>query len=445
MKNSKIYHLYRRAGFGISPKDYKELTDKNLDQCIEALFQYDNKNYLDYFPKKGAQELMNGNIGDRNTIIKELIYEMAFNKKDALINRMVLFWHGHFACKIPYNHRIIQYINVLRKHGLGSFKNLLVEVSKTSAMMHFLNNQHNLLRNPNENYARELLELFTIGRGNYSEADIKAATTSLARWKVNSSDECYEAGFYVNKATLSFMGKTGVFTPEEIIDIILEKKETAAFIASKLYSYFVNEKIDEAHLQELTQVLYRSEYDLEKTMKFLLEADWFYNRKNTNSKIKSPIDLMVNVIQLSGMDLSNFFLNFTLNKLGQIPFAPPNVEGWKKGKSSLTGLTYLHRLNAFYSLSRNIEKDKVTPHKFVPKKFMMKGINKRKIYLDLKDLNAAFGKFKSKENWKDFIELYLPKEENKTQVAQEAQTIASSSSNLEGLRFLLSKIAFQFS
>ena len=194
----QFIHLYNRAGFGLSPKELTQKSNKSIQQEVEKLIQKAKRNPtlldndLALFDKKQSMQSMMSNkenaqihrkIARRKaeTINVNWVNSMV-TSDNPLLERMSLFWHGHFACRMKKPSLVINYMNAIRQNALGNFKDLLLAVSKTPAMIKYLNNQQNRKQKPNENFAREVMELFTIGRGNYTENDIKEAARAFTGW-----------------------------------------------------------------------------------------------------------------------------------------------------------------------------------------------------------------------------------------------------------------------
>src|SRR5262249_34193319 len=186
-------------------------------------------------------------------------------------------------------------LDVIRRNALGNFGDLLKEVSKSAAMLFFLNNQQNRKDHPNENFAREVMELFTMGRGNYTEQDIKEAARAFTGWGANAGGEFVFRKFQHDTGEKTVLGKSGNFDGDNIIDILIENKQTARFITRKIYRYFVNDEVNEAIVDKLANKFYQSNYDISELMKEIFSSDWFYDPKNIGSRIKSPVELIVGI------------------------------------------------------------------------------------------------------------------------------------------------------
>lgn len=366
MKNEsqKILHLYNRAGFGISPENWQKQKEKKINEAINEIFQdidnYENLKVLDAFEpvdrdamkslpederKMKRQEMRKKAREEIKTLNTHWLSHFS-SEKAVLREKMTLFWHGHFACESKFSWLVQTQNNTIRKYALGNFRDLVLAISKDPAMLLYLNNQQNKKASPNENYARELMELFTIGIGNYTENDIKEAARAFTGWGVNRQTAEYvfrqKQHDFDEKA---FMGKTGDFNGEDIIDIILEKEETAQFITSKIYRYFVNPVPNENRITSLAQSFYNSDYDILALMREIFESDWFYEEENRGVCIKSPVELIASFQLNFGIEFLNPDTPLFIQKiLDQILFFPPNVAGWKGGKSWIDSSSLMFRL-----------------------------------------------------------------------------------------------------
>ena len=267
------------------------------------------------------------------------------NTDAQLREKMAFFWHGHFACRNLNVFYQQQLLDVIRQNALGNFGNLLHEVSKTGAMLNFLNNNQNKKDHPNENFAREVMELFTMGRGNYSEHDVKEAARAFTGWGANARGEFVFRTFQHDDASKTVLGRTGNFDGDEVLDILLDQKQTAKFISQKIYRFFVNDNVDHQKVEWLGDRFYKSGYDIGKLMEDIFTSDWFYDEKNVGSRIKSPIELLVGIQRMLPMKLENEEALLLLERvLGQILFYPPNVAGWPGGRTWIDSSTLMMRM-----------------------------------------------------------------------------------------------------
>lgn len=302
--------------------------------------------------KQSVEDLKNLNL----TWLNEMI-----NSEAQLREKMSLFWHGHFATRVINIYFQQQLLNVIRQNALGNFGDLLRQVSKSPAMLSFLNNQQNRKQHPNENFAREVMELFTMGRGNYTETDIREAARAYTGWGFNVRGEFVDRKFLHDNGSKTFLGKTGNFDGDDIIDIILEQKVTAKFITSKIYKYFVNDTVDEQKVEHLAEKFYRDNYNLQKLMNEIFLSDWFYEEKNIGTRIKSPVELIVGIRRFIPMELQKPEAQLLFQRvLGQILFYPPNVAGWAGGKNWIDSSALMFRMRLSQILT-NAEEFLITP------------------------------------------------------------------------------------
>jgi uncharacterized protein (DUF1800 family) len=269
-------------------------------------------------------------IKNRDSIQRLNLYwlDMMVTTDAQLREKAAFFWHGHFACRnvnAVYQQALL---NIIRRYALGSFRDLLHEVSKSGAMMNFLNNNQNRKGHPNENFAREVMELFTLGRGNYTETDVKEAARAFTGWGADPAGEFVFRRQQHDTGEKKVLGKTGNFDGDDVLDILLDQKQTARFIVQKIYRFFVNEQLDNDHI-----------------LKEIFTASWFYDRGNTGTRIKSPVELIVGIRRILPMHIENDKALLTLQRiLGQVLLYPPNVAGWPGGRNWIDSSTLMMRL-----------------------------------------------------------------------------------------------------
>jgi uncharacterized protein (DUF1800 family) len=361
----KNQHLLWRAGFGPAAEQWTDLSKTSPQKLYEALEKASRK---DPMPLKVATNfmdgLMNGIDGIRRTeITKEQRQQMQkksreeirninlewldemVNSEQQLREKMAFFWHGHFACRNLNALYQQDLINIIRKNALGNFGTILKEVSRSAAMLAFLNNQQNRKQKPNENFAREVMELFTMGRGNYTEKDIKEAARAFTGWQFQLNGDFIFRPQLHDEGAKTVLGKTGNFDGDDVLDILLEQKQTAVYLTGKIYKFFVNEQADEEKIKQLADVFYNSKYDISKLLRSIFTADWFYEEKNIGAKIKSPVELLAGIRRSLPMDLALPETQLYLQKvLGQILFYPPNVAGWPGGKNWIDSSSLMFRM-----------------------------------------------------------------------------------------------------
>jgi len=213
-------------------------------------------------------------------------------------------------------------------------------------MLQFLNNQQNQKNHPNENFAREVMELFTLGRGNYTELDIKESARAFTGWAYNGKTGEYAFNAKVHdEGNKNFLGKIGNFHGEDILDIITANKQTAVFICTKLYRYFVNDIPDNDHINQMADVFYKGNYEITPLLEFVFQADWFYDDKNTGNLVKSPIEFLVGLNRQFYISYQNPDVLMQFQRtLGQVLFRPPNVAGWPGGRNWIDSSSLMYRM-----------------------------------------------------------------------------------------------------
>lgn len=376
-----MQHLGWRAGFGEGLPEIRSWMKKRRKEVVRKVIlgpsaapapirvmdetdlpDYQRQRNMGAEERKMVQKLNTDGIKDLNVLWTHAM----INSDHPLQEKMALFWHGHFACRtqnVLFNQQLLE---ITRRHGLGNFGTLLSEVSKSPAMLAFLNNQQNRKQRPNENFAREVMELFTLGRGNYTENDVKEAARAFTGW---GYDQIGQFQFRKNQhddGMKTLLGKSGRFTGDDVIAILLEQKQTAKFITGKIYRYFVHEDGNEAHENALAEKFYQSGYDLRALMEHIFMADWFYDDKIVGSRIKSPVELIVGLRRAVPMRFEQEEAMLVFQRvLGQTLFYPPNVAGWPGGKNWIDSSSLMFRLRVpqiiLYSQEFNIRPKEITP------------------------------------------------------------------------------------
>ncbi len=355
----KNKHLLWRAGFGIGINQIDDLKNKNIKTLINELFKEeifteiiyetpDTDPAADYMNSTASaekkKEMQRINRIQNEELNLNFLDKMV-NSKEQMREKMAFFWHGHFASRVQNPTFNQQLLNTIRKNALGSFKDLLFEVSQSPAMLNFLNNQQNKKDHPNENFAREVMELFTMGRGNYTEKDVREGARAFTGWSYDKEGNFKERKNQHDEGIKTFLGKTGNFDGSDALNIILEQKATATFITAKIYKFFVNENVNKDIVDTLSTSFYNSGYDIKKLMTDIFSSSWFYDQKNIGSRIKSPIELMAGMMRILPMHIQNPENLIIYQKLlGQMLLYPPNVSGWPNGKSWIDSSTLMLRL-----------------------------------------------------------------------------------------------------
>jgi Protein of unknown function (DUF1800) len=266
-----------------------------------------------------------------------------------LEEKMALFWHGHFAvneAKVRDYRKTLGQLELFHKHGTGNFRDLLVAVAQDPAMLSFLDAGVNVKGAPNENFAREIMELFTMGVGNYSEKDIREAARAFTGWNY------VDLKFVVNQdqhddGAKTFLGKTGNFDGVDVIDLIVKQPATSRFIAGKIYRYFVRQELTPELQEKLGAVLRSNDYNIAPFLETIFLSRDFYSPASVGTQIKSPVLLAISTFKKLGLTevpgVPDF--NIATGTLGQRLFSPPTVAGWSEGRSWMTPGLLLERGN----------------------------------------------------------------------------------------------------
>ncbi|MDT0552525.1 DUF1800 domain-containing protein [Urechidicola vernalis] len=359
MKTNELRHLYWRIGFGINPTELVALSSKSKKEIVKSLFDNASKDsaltidtsdlvsfYKSNRGKMSREDRMKAQKMSRKKVqeYNNAWFQRLYNSDQLLNERMHLFWTNHFVCRDQNILHYQKYNNTMRHYALGNFGDFVKAISKEASMLKYLNNKQNVKEKPNENFGRELMELFTLGIDNYSEKDIKEAARAFTGWNHDFRGNFVLRDKKHDFGKKEFLGESGAFGGEEIIDVILAQKQCARYICSKVYKEFVNPEIDEKNLEEITELFYH-DYDIKKLMRYIFMSDWFYDKRNMGVKIKSPVELIVGLHRLVPFQFeqSNGVLFFQ-KELGQVLTNPPNVAGWKGGTSWIDSNTMLVRL-----------------------------------------------------------------------------------------------------
>ena len=367
-------HLMRRAGFGAPFEELEARTAKGYEATVEELLQPDKQPDMErdlMMRYKTEWVSQAGLVGQQ----EEWTYQM-INSKRPLHEKIALFWHGilctgHAKCEYPRQQQLE--LNMFRTVGMGSFRELLQALSKDPAMVFYLDNCMSHKDAINENWGRELLELFSLGVGmdgeqNYSEDDVKEAARAFTGWTVTNSIPRYPYGKYEasfiydpsdhDEADKTFLGESGNFNGEDIVDIIIKQPGTARFVARHLYNFFVADEpqvpawkdtppIDIAAIKLLEEEYFRSNYDISSMLRVLFNSDFFKNSQF--EKVKSPAETVVGTMRLVGdyttPKLGLNALTLTIRYMGQDLLNPPTVEGWHTGKEWIDSGTLVERIN----------------------------------------------------------------------------------------------------
>ncbi len=352
------HHLFWRAGLGLPPAELMEMAAQPYERTVEQLFrplrpfeplhtEHRTLTTEAYRALKPQEQFLLRKEGREATKRLNGLWRQRMIITDGCLReKMALFWHGHFASWSQWSLNTERYLNVLREHGLGSFRTLLKEVSRSASMIEFLNNHRNRKGAPNENFAREVMELFTLGRGHYTERDIHEAARAFTGWsyKLDTAEFEFRAEHH-DEGVKTFRGRTGNFNGDDVLDLLLDDPLTARFICEKIFRWFVDPTLDEAFVDGMVRRFLASDHDIGDLMRHVFLSDHFRHPDRFGVRIKSPAELM------GGLDKC-FHISFERDdsavflqrSLGQVLLYPPNVAGWKEGEAWIDSNSLMLRL-----------------------------------------------------------------------------------------------------
>ena len=391
-------HLIERAGFGATPEEIARVAAMTPELAVNSLVNYETIDAsalkpfdesgiwdpgMDPFPPSRAEAVRRARehgegLGEKvlapgtqrrlQPVVDKFFYSLTANNIETQrlglwwANRMIasprpleekltLFWHGHFATgqnKVRDYRMMLQQNRMLRANASGTLRDLLVGILKDPGMLVYLDNGENVKSHPNENFGRELLELFSMGVGNYSERDVREAARAFTGWTNDVLTYKFDTEQH-DFGEKTFLGRTGPLNGEDIIDTILAQPVTGEYMAGKLYRYFVRDEISSDVKADLGRSFRASGYQIKPLMRRMLLSKDFYSTPSVATQIKSPVHLVVSTYKKMGLREIPTIPDFgrMTGGLGQTLFEPPNVAGWAGGRTWITPATLLQRGNLF--------------------------------------------------------------------------------------------------
>jgi uncharacterized protein (DUF1800 family) len=369
-------HLAGRAGFGEPPDKLHRWAGQGLEATVQELLHPDS---APQSPPSCAVPAQFISLQDRvksatspeekqeaSKALQEAVNEQLFNlvswwtqqmitTQAPLVEKMTLFWHGHFATsaeKVRSPYKLWRQNETFRSQALGDFGALTKAISHSPAMMIYLDLASSKAEHPNENFAREAMELFTLGEGNYTESDIKESARAFTGYRIDRATEQFRfAPRQFDAGSKTFLKETGNWTGDQIIDIILKQPVCAGFITAKIWKFFVYDDPKPELINDLAETFRHYHYEIRPLLETIFSSEEFYSERARNAIVKSPVQYLVqaartlNVQIPTGRTLINVY-----RQMGQVPFYPPNVKGWDGGKSWINTATLAYR----YQLARQL-------------------------------------------------------------------------------------------
>ncbi|MBV9276649.1 MAG: DUF1800 domain-containing protein [Candidatus Eremiobacteraeota bacterium] len=380
-------HLLRRAGFGGTPDEIARVARMRPGDAVESLIHFASTanlappdNVFDPyaagilpFARPGAMRA--GAMLDQ-TARQQLLMDVRRRSRESIISlqqwwlqrmlttpaplqeKMTFYFHGHFTTaaiqKAVWPSYVYQQNQLFRNYALGNLRELTRNVSKDPAMLLYLDNATSVAAHPNENYARELMELFTLGHGNYSEQDIRESARAFTGWTIDRrTGQFMDVARIHDDGLKHFLGRTGNFTGDNIVDIIFEQPAAARFFATGLLNFFAYNDPEPALVNNVAALLRKNDFNLAPVLSRLFRSNVFYSDRAYRALVKSPVEFVVGSYKLFGLSQIDAAAQRALVQMGQVLFYPPNVAGWPGGSAWLTTQMMIARENFATALTNS--------------------------------------------------------------------------------------------
>ena len=321
----------------------KELDPRNADVLIPDL---DAQHYLPAKLRKTFREACLVRNLRQRVAFGSLWIERILDHPHSALERMTLFWSGHFACQHTDSFVMGRQYERLRRHALGNFRDLLHETIRDPAILFFLDNTKNHVAHPNENLARELLELYSLGEGNYTEGDVKEAARALTGYGIDDRNQFQFSPEHHDFGIKTIFGVTGNFDGDDLIELILQDPQCARYIAEKLLTYFEGQPPSPSRVESYASQLRDDDYELAPLLNRLFLDPDFYREEVMGSRFQSPLDYLMGTCTRLSIEPPGYILAYLARLQGQELLSPPGVDGWEEGPSWLSPSTYVARSNA---------------------------------------------------------------------------------------------------
>ena len=367
-------HLLNRAGFGATPDEIERTRQKGLTAAVRDLVDVKSDTasvpgpawahprniraqQMEIKAAKDRGENFQGKVrqvrmmeGDEMIDLRRWWLDRMLNGPAPLLEKMTLFWHGHFATsiqKVRDAYWMWLQNDMLRRNALGNFATLVKKISRDPAMMIYLDLQQSRPEHPNENWARELMELFTVGIGNYTEQDIRESARAFTGYRIDFTTQQFRfAPFQQDHGSKKFMGKTGNLSGDDVIDTLVSKPACAQFIGRKLWRFFVEDEPSNTAIDSVAATVRKHNFEMRPVLREIFSSAEFYSDRAIGNQIKSPVQYIVQTSKLLNTAAPPpLAAQNAMRQMGQILFAPPNVKGWDGGKQWISTSTLLFRYN----------------------------------------------------------------------------------------------------
>ena len=354
-EEARIGHLFRRAGFGATREEMAHFTSIGVTEAVDFLVEYQEKDNSPLEERLAALQLdmtLPQNVG------RWWMQRMTYTQRP-LQEKMTLFWHGLLTssfAKVDKGTAMYDQNQMFRTHALDSYDVVLKSLTRDPAMLIYLDNRFNRRQAPNENFARELMELFTMGPGNYTEQDIRESARAFTGWGLDRDRNFLFSSRAHDSGVKNFLGQTGNLDGDDIIDIILEQPATARYMARRLFAFFAYRDPSARLLDRLAATFTRTRYSIKSVVREILYSEEFYSDAAYRALIKNPVELVIGMWRQLALEGDGRNLSGLATSMGQTILNPPNVAGWPGGAAWINSATLLQRVNIAFTISNQFVK-----------------------------------------------------------------------------------------
>ena len=348
-------HFYRRAGFAATSAELDAAVKKDPAELVRDFIQAgrESATFLDEVEEM-TQFILN--TGEAKNLSAAWMYRL-LGTPDQLTEKLTIFWHGHFAtsaAKVTDPKLMHKQIQMLRKHSTGDFGKLVQRISQDPAMLLYLDSATNRKSHPNENYARELMELFCMGEGNYSEKDVQELARCFTGWEVVRGRFRFRR-FQHDSGNKTVLGTKGRLSGQQAVDVVLKHQATPRFIVRKLIKYFLFDEpvASNALIEPLAKYFREKDLQVAPLIAKILNSQLFHSDQLVGQKIRSPVEMAIGVLRALHGTTDAYMLANGVTELGQGLYYPPNVKGWDGGRAWINSSTLLGRANLMKAVLQN--------------------------------------------------------------------------------------------
>jgi uncharacterized protein (DUF1800 family) len=349
----RVGHLYRRAAFGATHAELEDGMKTGPESLIDRLLK-GGPGQADFDAQMAP---LAQNIARYNDAAHMRAWWLSrmLHGPHPLLEKITLFWHNHFAtsyAKVQSARFMLGQYELIRSHALRCFADLLGRMGADPAMLVWLDGRDSKKGNPNENYARELMELFSLGIGHYTEKDVREAARAFTGWEIQGDTAVFNPRQH-DDGPKTVLGQTGHWGPDDVVRICVEQKSAPAFIVGKLYRFLVSESVPASPelLAPLAEQFKKSGYNFGELVRTVLSSNLFFSPLVYRTRVKAPVDFVLNIVRGLEGKIGTTALAQALEQLGQNVFSPPSVKGWDGGRTWLNGQTLLFRQNLALALT----------------------------------------------------------------------------------------------